>query len=394
MLNPFRVLRRSLAAQQRQGYDVVLIVLTALLCIVGTLIIFSAAGPIAEQLYGDRRALLRAHLLHLLLGAPLLWIGAHIPYRRYRALAPLFLPFSLLLLLAVWLPGIGHEAGGARRWLRIGSFGVQPVEIVKLALIVHAAALLDREAKQLYFGWPVLLHAATIGIPLLLVLLQPDFGNMMLCALLLLLMGYASGMKLGHLLLGFFSLATLGGALVWQSEYRLRRLLVFLDPWADRFDAGFQIVQSQLALGSGGLWGRGLGNSRQKLLFLPDAHTDFIFAILGEELGLVGVWSILGLFAAFLWRAWRSAWSCADSFGQLLGFGIATLFALQTGMNLAVAMGLTPTKGLPLPFLSYGGSSLLISMFMVGVLLNIGHSESRARESHPRPPPMFSTRLG
>jgi cell division protein FtsW len=211
-----------------------------------------------------------------------------------------------------------------------------------------------------------------MGVFLLLVLLQPDFGSMVLIALTLLLMIFVGGAKPGHILASLSGLLVLGGFLIASQAYRMKRFLVFLNPWQDPQDTGFQIIQSYLAIGNGGLFGVGLGDSRQKLFFLPDAHTDFIFSILAEELGLLGVLAVMFLFGCFVWRGFRACLAAQDDFSRYLGYGITTLFGLQIILNLAVVMGMMPTKGLPLPFISLGGSSLVLSLFMTGVLLNIG----------------------
>jgi len=222
-------------------------------------------------------------------------------------------------------------------------------------------------------------NIAGMGLFLALVLLEPDFGTVVLIAMVLLLMVFVGGAKPGHML---FSIAGLGGIGLWlvaSQAYRMRRMMAFLDPWEDRLDSGFQIIQSYLAFGQGGFLGQGIGASRQKMFFLPDAHTDFIFSIVGEEMGLIGVLAAMALFACFLWRGFRVCLSAQEDFGRYLAYGITTLFALQMVLNLAVVMGMMPTKGLPLPFISKGGSSLLLTLFMVGGLLTVGRRAPATR---------------
>jgi cell division protein FtsW len=268
--------------------------------------------------------------------------------------------------------------GGARRWLRIGPLNFQPTELLKLVLIVHVASYLDRKPGMVsQFVRGMLPNFTVMGVFLALVVLQPDFGTMVLIAMTLLLMIFVGGAKPGHILASLAGFGAIGAWLVASQSYRLRRVFAFLDPWGDRLDSGFQIVQSYLAFGNGGLFGVGLGDSRQKLFFLPDAHTDFIFSIVGEELGLVGVLGAMALFACFLWRGYRICFGVEDDFGRYLACGIALLFSLQILLNLSVVMGMMPTKGLPLPFVSYGGSSLLSNLFMTGILLNIGRRATR-----------------
>jgi cell division protein FtsW len=240
-------------------------------------------------------------------------------------------------------------------------------------LIAFVASYLDRKQEvvaQFFRG--VMPGMVVMGVFLLLVLLQPDFGSMVLIALTLMLMIFVGGAKPVHILASLSGFLVLGGYLIASQSYRLKRFLVFLNPWQDPQDTGFQIIQSYLAFGNGGLFGVGLGDSRQKMFFLPDAHTDFIFSILAEELGLLGVLAVTFLFGCFVWRGYKASLAANDEFSRYLGYGITTLFGLQIVLNMAVVMGMIPTKGLPLPFISLGGSSLVLSLFMTGVLLNIG----------------------
>jgi cell division protein FtsW len=244
---------------------------------------------------------------------------------------------------------------------------------LKVVLIGFLASYLDRKQELLaQFFRGVVPGMTVVGAFLLLVLLQPDFGTMMLIALTLLLMIFVGGAKPGHILASLAGVCVLGIYLVATQAYRMKRLLAFLNPWDDRLDTGFQIIQSYLAFGNGGVFGVGLGDSRQKLFFLPDAHTDFIYSILAEETGLIGVLATMALFACFVWRGYKASLNCQDDFSRYLTYGITTLFGLQIILNLAVVMGMMPTKGLPLPFISYGGSSLVMSLFMTGILLSAG----------------------
>ncbi len=384
----FTYLHRKLLWQRQQGYDLVLLGVTLLLTMIGALMIYSASAPLSERLYGSSLTLLYNHLLHLILGLIVLWLVMRVPYYQLRPWIPLMLLAALIPLVLVLIPGIGHEAGGARRWLRLGPLGFQPVELLKVVLVMHLASYLDRCPERItQFLRGIAPNLLLASLFLLLVLLQPDFGSMMLIALVLILMVFAGGGKLGHLLLGMAGLTLIATWLVLGQSYRLRRLLAFLDPWSDRLDSGFQIVQSYLAFGGGGWQGRGLGNSQQKMFFLPDAHTDFIFSIVGEELGLLGVWGVMVLFAILLWRAFRLALRTSDGFGRHLAYGIACLFSVQILMNLSVVMGLIPTKGLPLPLISYGGSALIIHLLATGLLLNIGRYKppQTTLPTHPTP---------
>jgi cell division protein FtsW len=373
MFNPFRYLYRKLIQQQVQGYDLGLATTAALLVLVGIVMIYSASSTISDRNFGTSVFYLRAHLAHLALGLVALVVGMRVPVGRWKDWAPYALLVCFVLLLLVLIPGVGYQVGGARRWFRLGPVSIQPTELLKPVLVGFAASYLDRKqdlVAQFFRG--VVPGLTVMGLFLLLVLMQPDFGNVVLIALTLLLMILVSGAKLGHIFASLAGFGVIGIYLVASQTYRMKRFLSFLNPWDDRLDSGFQIIQSYLAFGNGGLFGVGLGDSRQKMFFLPDAHTDFIFSILGEELGLVGVLATMLLFAAFVWRGYKAALAAREEFPRYLAYGITTLMALQILLNLAVVMGMLPTKGLPLPFVSAGGSSLVISLFMTGLLLNIG----------------------
>jgi cell division protein FtsW len=373
MINPVRYLYRRLMHHQVQGYDLLLICITMLLVLAGVVMIYSASVGLSDRNFGSSGILLRNHLLHLGVGIVGLMIAMRIPLDAWKEWIPVALLICFVLLILVLVPGIGTKVGGARRWFRIGPISVQPTEILKLVLIAFVASYLDRKqaiVSQFFRG--VMPGLVVMGVFLLLVLLQPDFGTTVLVALTLLLMIFVGGAKPAHILLSLSGAFVLGVYLIASQSYRMKRFLVFLNPWADPQDSGFQIIQSYLAIGNGGIFGLGLGDSRQKMFFLPDAHTDFIFSILAEELGLLGVLGIMFLFACFVWRGYKASLAAGDDFSRYLGYGITTLFSLQIILNLAVVMGMMPTKGLPLPFISLGGSSLVLSLFMTGILLNIG----------------------
>lgn len=373
MVNPLRYLYRRLMRDQVQGYDLLLLCITLLLVLAGVVMIYSASIGLSDRAFGSTSLLLRYHLLHLGVGLIGLIVAMRIPVAAWREWIPVGLLICFALLILVLLPGIGYKAGGARRWLHIGFVSVQPTEILKLALIAFVASYLDRKqalVSQFFRG--IVPGLAVMGVFLLLALLQPDFGTVVLIALTLLLMIFVGGAKPGHVLVSLLGAFMLGAYLVASQSYRMKRFLTFLDPWQDPQDAGFQIIQSYLAFGNGGVFGVGLGGSRQKMFFLPEAHTDFIFSILAEEMGLLGVLAIMFLFACFIWRGYKASLSAKDDFSRYLAFGITTLFSLQIVLNLAVVMGMMPTKGLPLPFISLGGSSLVLNLFMTGILLNVG----------------------
>ncbi|HEX7926268.1 MAG TPA: putative lipid II flippase FtsW [bacterium] len=373
MVNPLRYLYRKLIQQQVQGFDLVLLSTAVLLTLAGLVMIYSASSSVSDRNFGTSLYYLRAHLAHLTLGTIALIVAMRVPTDVWRRCVPFAMLACFLMLILVLIPGIGHQVGGARRWFRIAFFSVQPTELLKLVLIAFVASYLDRKRELVAeFFRGVVPGLTVMGVFLLLVIMQPDFGNMVLIALTLLLMIFVGGAKPGHILGSLSGFAVIGVYLVASQSYRMKRFLAFMNPWEDRLDSGFQIIQSYLAFGNGGLTGVGLGASRQKMFFLPDAHTDFIFSILGEELGLIGVLSVMALFAVLLWRGYRASIAATEDFDRYMAYGITSLFGLQVLLNMAVVMGMLPTKGLPLPFISAGGSSVVMTLFMTGILLRIG----------------------
>ena len=366
-------LYRKLTDHHLYGYDATLLGATALLCLVGVLMIYSASSSLSDRMYGSSLIFLRSHVVHLLVGLAAMAAAMRIPYDAWKGWVPFGLGLCLVLLVLVLIPGIGHEVGGARRWLRVGPLGFQPTELLKLVLIANVAFYLTRKQEVVsQFLRGVAPSLAVMALFLGLVLLQPDFGTVVLLALTLLVMIFSGGARLGHVLFSLAGFSLVGAGLIATQSYRMKRLMAFLDPWQDRLDSGFQIVQSYLAFGNGGWPGVGLGASRQKMFFLPEAHTDFIFSILAEEAGLLGSLALIVLLTCFVWRGFAACLATSDEFGRYLAFGITTLFGLQILLNLAVVMGMMPTKGLPLPFISYGGSAMVMSLLMAGILLNIG----------------------
>jgi cell division protein FtsW len=286
------------------------------------------------------------------------------------------LAVTIVLLLVVAL-GFGRTAGGAARWIAIGSFNVQPSETAKIAIVFWLAYSLSKKRDRIRsFSVGFLPHVLMAGFLMLLCLKQPDFGSAVMIGLLTFVLLFTAGSRLGYLLGGILAALPVAVLLVVTSEYRLRRITAFLNPEADRMNSTYQIYESLVSFGSGGVFGVGIGDSRQKLFFLPEAHTDFIGAIIGEELGFVGICALLSAYGVLVYRGLRAAFHAADDYGTYLAVGISMFLGLPAFMNLAVAMGLLPADGLVLPFVSYGGSSLLVNCAAVGVLLNV----SRPRE--------------
>lgn len=364
------------AVAQRE--DRILLILTLVLVFVGVMMIYSASNVIAFKKFGEGSHFLLKQLMWVTLGVGMLFLVSRFHYRHLqRAVIPLTI-FSLILLGVVLVPGVGQEINGARRWLRVGSMVFQPSEFAKLSLIIYLAHYLTKGPEKMQgFVCGLLPALAITGLGVLLILVEPDLGTAVTLALVVVSLLFVGGARLRHLfILGLSSLPVLA-YLIWGTEYRRQRWLAYLDPWRDPSDAGFQIIQSFLAFGSGGELGVGLGEGRQKLFFLPYPHTDFIFSVIGEELGLVGTFSILLCFLFLVWRGLKLATRVQDPFGQFLAVGITLMIGLAALINLAVVTGLVPTKGLPLPFVSYGGSSLVANLIGMGILLSI----SRYREA-------------
>ncbi len=363
----------------RTQYDRPLLFSVMALVVVSIVMVYSSSSVVALTSYDDPAYFMKRQFLWALVGLALMTIAMHTDYRMFsdqRAAVGLLI-VSLLLLAATLAPGIGKEINGARRWLRLGALTFQPSELARFALVAYLSYVMTKKGERMRDFMNGLVPPLVItGALMAAVILQPDFGAAMTFGCVALILLFAGGANMLHIggiaaaLLPFAYLAVAGSA------YRLRRIVAFLDPWADPRGAGHQIIQSFLAFGSGGIFGRGLGEGRQKLLFLPERHSDFIYAVIGEELGLIGALAVLILFGIILWRGTRIALSADERFGRLLAFGITLLICMQGLMNMAVVTGLLPTKGVALPLVSYGGSSLVVTLGAVGVLLNISREAS------------------
>jgi len=340
---------------------------------IGIVMVYSASAIVALEQYGDSAFFFKRQLLWVGLGLAALLIAQRIHYTRFPALTPLLLAAGVAALVLVLVPGVGRVAGGARRWISFGGpFAIQPVEAAKLALVLYLANFLTNRGiavGELRKGLlpPLVLTGLMFG----LVLLQPELGSALVLGAVTAAMLFASGARLRHL----FGVALLSAPMVAVTilgeAYRRARILAFLDPWNDPQGVGFHIIQSLVALGSGGFLGVGLGHSRQKFFYLPERHTDFIFSILGEELGLIGTAAVVVLFVLIAYRGWRIVRNAPDRYGSLLACGITAMISMQAIMNIGVTTGVLPVTGVPLPFVSFGGSSLVFTMGAVGILLNI-----------------------
>ncbi|WP_375761102.1 putative lipid II flippase FtsW [Corallococcus exercitus] len=353
-------------------FDPILLCAVLALVSLGLVMTYSASAVLAQDKLGDSLYFLKRQLSAAGLGLVAMAVAMKLGWRKLARLAYPLLLVAIVLLIAVAIPGIGTTAGGARRWIRLPGFSLQPAELAKFAWLVYLSySLAKKREKVATFSIGFLPHLALCGILVFLCMLQPDFGSSVLLVFMLFVLLFAAGTKLSYLVGSLLLALPLAFVAIATSPYRMKRILAFLDPWAHRHDVGYQVAESLMSIGSGGITGLGLGDGRQKLFFLPEAHTDFIFSILGEELGLIGVGLLVVLYAVVLWRGIRAALAAGETFGTYLGLGISSIIAFQATVNMCVAMGLLPTKGLTLPFVSYGGTSLVVLMGSAGVLLSL-----------------------
>jgi cell division protein FtsW len=374
------------ASGQRSGrrvaMDPALLAVTLVLALVGLVMVFSASAVVAGNRFQDPWYYLKRQLAWLAVGLVLMHLASRLDYTVWRKAAVPILAVNVMLLVLVLMPSVGIIAKGARRWLQVGSIHVQPAELAKLASVIYLSAYLAKKSDKItQFARGLLPPIIVVGSLGGLVLLEPDLGTVVVLGLVMFTLLFLGGAKIQHLLtLGLCTLPVVL-VLILRSDYRRQRLLTFLSPWKDASDAGFQITQSFLAFGSGGLFGVGLGEGKQKLFFLPEAHTDFVLALIGEELGLAGTALIILLFALFVIKGFHVANRARVPFGRYLGMGITLLIGVQALVNAGVVTGLLPTKGLTLPFVSYGGSSLVASLLAVGILLSISRDRQGGREN-------------
>ena len=354
-------------------YDRQLLFSVLLLVGIGIVMVYSASSAVALDKYDNGYFFLKKQAVSSFIGILALVICSHIPFRLYRVLTYPLLLFALGLLGAVLFSGFGVTAGGSQRWLQLGPLSFQPAEAARLSLIIYLAYSLSKKQDALHiFQVSFVPHLIVLLLFTVLLLLQPDFGSVMIFCALTWIMMFIGGVPLRYLITTLSALLPAVIYLLIREPYRIRRLISFMDPWQYPSGEGYQMIHSLMAFGTGGLWGTGIGQGYQKLFYLPEPHTDFIFSVIGEELGFWGVMVILCLYAVILWRGLRIGYECRDLFGMLMAVGITLALALQVSINMGVTLGLLPTKGLTLPFLSYGGTSLVINMACIGILMNIG----------------------
>jgi cell division protein FtsW len=356
---------------KRVSVDRWLFTVTMLLVFVGLVMVFSASAVMARERFGSPYAFLLKQLVWAAAGLVAMVVAMRVDYRRYKHPALVFslLGLTTLLLISVFFLDRSHHT---HRWFRVGGFSFQPSELAKPVLILFLAYFLEGRAKVMDDWRNTLAPAAAPVVVLLgLIVLQPDLGTAIACAGIAACILYVAGMRLRYFGYAFAASLVPLYFLIFHVSFRRDRILAFMNPYAERQKAGFHLIQSLIAVGTGGITGTGLMEGKQKLFYLPEPHTDFIFAVTAEELGLVGALFVVTLFAIFLWRGMRASWRTEDTFGRYLAVGITSMVVLQAFINISVVLGMMPTKGIPLPLVSYGGSSLFVTLACVGVLLNI-----------------------
>jgi cell division protein FtsW len=356
--------------------DKVLFTATFLLVCVSIVMVYSASALVALQRFDEPNRFLTKQALWTVLGLAVLAVAMRVDYRAYRNETFIWsaLAFVTIMLVAVLFRA---PVNGTRRWFGVGGLGIQPSELAKIAAVFFTALMLERRMHRIdELRYSMLPVAIVVGALAGLILLQPDFGTAMSLLLIVAAMVFAAGLNYRYLIGTLLVALPTIYVVLMSADYRRRRLLAFWDPWADPQGDGFQIIQSLLAVGSGGVFGRGLMSGVQKLYYLPEPHTDFIYAVIAEELGLIGASCILICFCVIAWRGLRVASRAQDAFGAFVALGITTMIGVQALINMSVVLGMMPTKGIPLPLVSAGGSSLLINLLGMGILLNISQHES------------------
>ena len=357
--------------------DRVLFIATLLLVGLSLVMVYSASAVVAMERFGRPYFYLTKQAMWVALGMAILGLVMRVDYRTYRQ--PAFI-WSALVFVGLALVGVlfSSPVNNARRWFAVGGLGIQPSELAKLAAIFFIAALLERRMDRINEpGYSLIPIGMVVACLVALILLEPDFGTSMSLVAIAAVMVFAAGLNYSYVLGAVLCGLPAVFFLVMGTTYRRQRVLSFLDPWRDPLGAGFQIIQSLIAVGTGGLWGKGLMNGVQKLFYLPEPHTDFIYSVISEELGLIGATAVVICFCIVTWRGLRVSLRAPDRFGAFLALGLTTMVATQAFVNVSVVLGMMPTKGIPLPFVSNGGSSLLINLLGMGILLNVSqHAEA------------------
>jgi cell division protein FtsW len=358
--------------KDKKPLDFWLLITVLVLLSLGLIMVFSASAPTAQKDYNDIYFIIKSQLAYAVLGLIAMAVVTNINYRVYGKFTPILMAFSIITLILVLVPGVGKEANGAWRWIFIGPINFQPSEITKLAVIMFVSWKLSRRSKPMdSFIKDFLPYMVLLGVIALLLLKEPHLSATVIIGAIFCVVLFAGGAKIRHFfIVGLPAVAGLFALMIF-TDYMKKRLDSFIDPWSDLLGSGWQTVQSLYAIGSGGIFGRGIGQSMQKFLYIPEPHNDYIFAILAEELGFIGVFAVLLLFLIFIWRGIKIAMNAPDVFGSLLAVGITSLIGIQALFNIAVVSKAVPPTGVSLPFFSSGGTSLILFLVEVGILLNI-----------------------
>lgn len=357
--------------------DIILLIVTLILVTVGTVMIYSSSSIMAMERFKDGQFFLKKQIIFVILGLGMMIFLQKVPYDFLRKCAYPGVIVSAILLIIVLIPHVGVRVGGASRWLRLGPVSFQVTELVKLTVVLFLAHFLTRKSEQLTeFTKGILIPMLVTMSLVALIAVEPDFGTAAIVTMILMFMLYLSGSRVRYLAGMVAVIVPVGIWFLLSKSYRVERLLTFLDPWRDPQHKGFQIIQSLLSFGSGGTFGVGVGDGMQKLFYLPEPHTDFILSVIAEEGGFLGVLLVIVLFGIFVFRGFMISFKAPDRFSTLLASGMTMIIALEAFINIAGVMGLIPLKGLALPFLSYGGTSLIMSLCAVGILLNISSHET------------------
>ncbi len=363
------------------GPDFVLLVVVALILTIGIVMLTSAGYILASGKFGDGFYYTKKQVLAMVIGLCVMYVFSLIQPSYWKRLAPHLLLAGIGLLLLVFAPGVGAEMGGSHRWIHLPfGYHLQPSEFVKFALVIFLATSLEKKGTRITeFSAGFLPHVVVLALIVFLVLMQPDFGTAVIIAVAGFLMLFVSGVRYRHLIATLILAVPFLFHVAISAQYRVSRIKTFLDPWSDPLNAGFQVIQSLVAFGCGGVWGVGVGKGIQKLYYLPQPHTDFVFSVVAEELGLVGVVTVILLFYLLVCRGLVVAIRSKDLYHQLLAFGITCLIGLQATVNMAVAMGMLPTKGLPLPLVSLGGTSMITNLAGLGILMAVSRTNDSPR---------------
>jgi len=362
--------------------DLILLASAFSLMFLGLAMVFVASNVMAQTNYGDPFYFVKRQGMYAVLGVGALFLGRKINYQKYQRWVYPFLFISLICLILVFIPGIGGKVRGAARWIRLGPFTLQPSEFAKIAVVLFLAYSFARKREKMkFFAIGFLPHMLVSGLFIGLIGIETDFGTALTLAAIVFTLLFVGGTRLTHIILSLGAVIFLAVMAVLKDPKKFDRILSFLDPWKHGADVGYQLKQSLLAIGSGNFWGLGPGQSRAKLFYLPDAHTDFILSIFSEELGFLGFLLVMALFTTLVIRGLRLSLKAPDIFGSYLALGLTLVIGLPAAINMGVVSGILPTKGLSLPFLSYGGSSLIASMLAVGILLNISSQLKRPAAS-------------